>query len=212
MKEWTLYLSRVLPECKLVPRPLAVEAIRDAAIELCERSGVWRENQEEEYDIGGEEGNYEFRVDAQTVVHRVDVAKITNGPKLEIRTFGWVDDNYPDWRSGTVTGQPTLLTQIGPEEFWLVPFPASEGLLSLQVRLKPKRDSDGGPDFLLEEHVETIAAGAKARLMGMEGQPWTNDKGVLKYQARFDMATGKAKTRAAKAFGRGISRVRPQFF
>jgi hypothetical protein len=208
---WADYLKQVAPELKGCPRAMMIEAIRNTTIELCEKAFCWRELQSCEYPVGASQGCYDFHVDPGSVVHRIDKATLDNGTEMEVRTTNFADTYYPQWRAGKVIGPPTIITQVTPEQFILIPFPASNGTLSLEVSLKPTRLADGAPKFIYNEWVEVIGAGAKARLMVMDNKPWSNEKKAGVYMSAFNEASKEIHSRAGKAFGRAPNRCVPQY-
>lgn len=209
MKRWTLYLPDVLPEVKLCPQPLAVQKVREAAIELCVESKVWQQIQDP-YSITSGELAYEFDVDTGSLVTEIMTAQLQDGRDLDIRTPEWCDENFPLWRTG-LAGTPCAITQIQPDEFRLAPQPATTMELTLTVALKPTRDSTQGPDFLFDDYYKAICASAKSMLMLMARQPWSNPNQAAIYAGMATSEASKARVRVQRAFGRAPTRVRAQF-
>lgn len=211
MKDWTKYLPKVQPEVGMCPPELALEEIRNAAIEFCERSRCWMVIQDP-YPVGGKEMSYDFDADNGAVVWLVDHAELDDRNELLLRSPAWCDDEYPGWRRGEITGAPAALTQLDPESFILVPAPDVTREVTLTVALKPTRDSPRGPDFLFNDYYEGIAAGAKSRLMLMKDKPWTDAQQGAAYMAFFNEKVDEAALRREKAWGRATIRVKPDYF
>jgi len=205
---WSAFHPLVLSEVPMCPKPMVTKAIRDAAIEFCERTAIWKDTQE--YPVGLD-AEYEFEGDSESIVHRIDSAKIVNGPDLEIESPERVDELYPSWRDGTLAGQPAVLTQLAPRTFHLVPAPSSDMILTLGVALKPAKGSQYTDSWLHEEYEEAIAAGALARLLSMPRKSWTSTSDAATFAAVFNDRIAGGNLRAAKAFGRAPLRVRAQF-
>lgn len=213
MKAWPLFLPQVHPETYGAPQILEIEAIRNAAIDFCERTKCWQEIQPP-YPLATGVTSYQFATDRGVLVHEILGYHLLGGasPLVKPQTTQWCDENYPGWPDGVQVGKPTNVTQLDPDSFWPIPAPSGGPWSAvLQVCYKPTRDSTQGPDLLFNDYYEVIALGAKARLMAMPGQVWANPQLAVAYGALFDSATEKANVRVAKAFGRGRIRVKANF-
>lgn len=204
---WTEFYPLVLSQVPLCPKPMVLKAIRDSAIQFCERTNVWKDTQE--YPVGTD-ADYMFENDSVAVVWRVDEAKIVDGADLDIVSPEVADERYSGWRDGSVTGNPAVLTQTSEEYFTLVPAPTTDVVLHLGVSLKPAKASTYTERFLLNNHEEAIVAGALARLMGMPNKPWSSNAAAT-FAAVFNDKTVDVNLRVAKAFGRAPIRVRGQY-
>lgn len=205
---WSAFEPLVLSEVPMCPRTMVTKAVRDAAIEFCERSYVWKDTQE--YPVGLD-AEYDFEGDSEAIVHRVDAAKIVDGADLDIESPERCDELYPTWRAGALTGQPSVLTQTSPRSFILVPAPNADMILTLSVSLKPSKTSGYTEAWLHEEYEEAIAAGALARLLSMTNKTWTNPSAAATFAAVFKDRVAGGNMRMSKAFGRAPLRVRAQF-
>lgn len=217
MKSWDLFLPQVAPETYGAPKILQIEALRNAAIEFCEKTLVWQEEQDP-YPLPnlvmGADPFLDFAFPKGVLVWKILHAHLLGGgaPLVTPRTSQWCDQNFPGWQDGAQLGRPTNVVQISPEQW--APVPAANGgpwQMVLHVAYKPDRTATSGPDFLYNDYYEQIAAGAKARLMAMGKKPWgdTNMAGV--YLGVFNEAIRQANTRQAHGFGRGRNRVKAEF-
>jgi hypothetical protein len=220
MKTWDLFLPQVAPETYGALHIMQIEAVRNAAIEFCEKTRTWQE-QQAPYPlptiVAGASPFLDFQFDTGQLVYEILAAGLCNtnsniSTEVTPRTAQWADERYPGWQSGAHVGTPSNVVQISSDQF--APLPAANGepwTLVLHVALKPDRASTSGPDFLYNDYYEQIAAGAKARLMGMTGKPWSNPTMAVANAGIFDAAIIKANTRQAHGFGRGRVRVRAEF-
>jgi hypothetical protein len=220
MKAWTLFLPLVASETYGAPKVLQLEHIRNAAIEFCERTKAWQEEQAAyplPTSVLGSSPFVDFQSDTQKLVHEILAAGLrTSGTAatwpVTPRTAQWCDQRYPGWQHAGVVGTPDSVVQISPDQF--APVPAASGgpwEMLLHVAYKPTRTATSGPDFLYNDYYEQIAAGAKARLMAMPGKAWSNPQLAGVYASVFDAAITKANSRQAHGFGRGRVRVKAQF-
>ena len=182
-----------------VADPTAYFAIRQAAIEFCERTRMWQFT--DEFPVTAEECEG-LLTPAGSVVHEIDHVWF-DGQELRKVTPGKLDELIPAWRSGAdkPTGTPSYITQTEPNTITLVPF--GSGSVRVSLYLKPTQDCDQLPDFLAEQHRETIAWGALARVLLIPNQSFTNpEMGAAfgqSFQARLDGKASKGITGQQRA-------------
>ena len=186
-------LDAFLPNIRLyapgVADPTAYFAIRQAAIEFCERSRAWRFDDEFNVTTDDAEG---LLAPANSVVLDIDGVWF-NGQKLTPKTPNQLDKLLPTWRSGAdkSTSKPLYVTQTELNTIQIVPFQA--GKVKLSLFLKPAQDADELPDFLADQHRETIAWGALGRILLIPNQSFTNpDMGAAFGQAFQQKLDGKS--------------------
>lgn len=167
-------LDEFLPNIRMyapgVADPTAYFAIRQAAIEFCERTRFWR--YEDDFNIAADDCEG-LLAPQDAVIHEVDGVWF-EGRKLRPVTPDKLDDLLPGWRSGAVptTGAPAYVTQLLPNTVSLVPF--GSGRVKLSLILKPSQNAEQLPDFLANQQRETIAWGALARILLIPNQSFTN--------------------------------------
>ena len=170
MKDLDAFIPNIRMYAPGVSDPAAYFAIRQAAIEFCERTRFWR--YEDEFaitstDIDG------LTAPSGSVIYDIDAVWF-NGRKLTPKTTGQLDVLEPTWRSGATaqTSTPKYVTQTEPNTIQIVPF--QTGQLKFALFLKPSQDATEVPDFLVDQHRETIAHGALARILLIPNQSFTN--------------------------------------
>jgi len=180
---FTDFLSYVLPSAPSVPEPLAIQALRNAAIEFCERTRSWRRL--EEIDVVGDE--YEIvPVPAQSSLFEIEEAwfKLTDaerwGNKLKRVPFKEIEPNdLPQEGDTPGTSPPEYISQISHDKIIIVPL--ATGTLRISMFLTPSHTAEDCDDFLFENYAQDIADGALAGLLLTPGQPYTNPNlGVAK--------------------------------
>jgi len=186
MTELDVFLPNIRLYAPGVADPTAYFAIRQAAIEFCERTRVWRFADEFNVTADDCEG---LLAPANSVVHDIEGVWF-DGQKLKPKTPKQLDDIIPAWRSGAEkpTGNPAYVTQTAPNTITLVPH--ADGRVKLSLFLKPAQDADELPDFLADQHRETIAWGALGRIRLIPNQSFTSPEmgGVFGqlYQQKLD--------------------------
>lgn len=200
MKDWTLFLPSVQPEVAACPPPIAIQAIRDTAIDFCAESKIWQEVQPAYFLTPGLV-SYPLEADAGTRVYQIVEAQVA-GRELGVLTPETCDRLFHGWRLG-LAGTPEAVTQMQPEEFCVLPQPTVTTQLILTVILGPTRDSTQGPDFLFNDYYDALCSGAKARLLLMRGTIWADPQQGLAYAAVAANAITRARERRTSVFGQG---------
>lgn len=167
MKTLDAIRSSVLPFAGGVPIPTADYWILQSAIELCERTKVWK--WEDTLDVVGEEEEIYVPYGANVV--SIQEARF-NGVQLEPKTNEWLDDHVANWREAAVEVTGQYITQLTPNTLRVVP--AASGELTLTLHLKPAYDADELPDFLVNLYRREIAHGALGYILALPNQPFTD--------------------------------------
>lgn len=169
--------------------PTSYFAIRQAAIDFCERTRAWRFDDEFTVSADDYEGLY---APDNSVIHEIEGVWF-DGNRLTRKTPSQLDELLPKWRSGgeKPTGLPSYVTQIEQNTITIVPF--SAGKVKLSLFLKPSQNADELPDFLADQHRETIAWGALSRILLIPNQSFSNpDMGAAFGQAFQGKIDGKS--------------------
>lgn len=168
----TEFLPHVLPQVPGCADILAVHAIREAAIEFCERSLAAREEQAAQTLTAAD---LPLDVAVPTGARLVKVLAVTlDGSELDVAA----------WRQPN----PTQLTLISP--------PSASFTLALTVAYAPLRNASSVDDWLYQHYADGIAAGALARLMSMAAMPFANPELAMFKRAAFLSAIDGARIEA----------------
>lgn len=194
-------LDDLLPSISLFAPGAAIPAVyfavRQAAIEFCERTRLWRFA--DEFEVASADDD-PLLAPSGSVIHEIEEVRF-EGQKLAPKTTRWLDDNCLGWRENTYTGTPAYVTQTEPNVLFLVP--RGTGTVSLSVWLKPAQDADDLPDFIVDQYRETIAHGALARLLLIPNQSFTSpEMGIAfggAFQAKLDSLCAKGFTGQQRA-------------
>lgn len=208
-KAFTAFYDEVLPDVPGAPQALALNAIRNAAIEFCLKSKVWVVDHDPLSAIAGQ-SVYEFEPPTGAVVSGV-VSAWFDGRRMAPTTQAELSDEFANWR--TMNGTPTRYLQENAGEIILFPIPASAlaGALTMKVSLKPSRASTTIDSWLFESYLEAIAHGAKWKLMIMPKKPWSDGATALYHKEMFDAAVDGARLAAFKGLGKAPLRSTARF-
>lgn len=207
----TSWYDDVLPHVPGCVEPVALHAIRLAAIDFCERTWVINDDHSP-IDIVADQASYNYVPPTGKLVHK----------RLEVWYAGnAIIDRAPDqlkliyganWQ--TQAGLPLYHTATGPRAIRLVPIPteALTGGLTLRVAYKPTQAATTVDDILLEDYREPIANGARMRLMLQAKKPYTNQKQAGIEKEFFDAAVAMVRHQVQRGFGRSRAKTTAHFF
>ena len=199
--EWEQFLKEVLPDVKGCPVTIAENAIRNAVIDFCNQSRVWREDAAPISLVQG------------TSAYTIDVSAVDPAGEAQIVTVHKVrltDSNIPlpalplqyadDFITQTAEQRPEWFYCKSPPQIVFGPAApdAAYTTAELKVVLKPTRDATQAPDFIYNDWLEEIAHGAKYRLMAMEGRPWAAVDMVSYHRREFVTGWTEARIRDVK--------------
>lgn len=202
---YTSFLPKVSPEVPGCPLSVAEDAVRESAIEFCERGLAWIHTHDPLPSIANY-GTYPFEPPSGALVCRLLQAWFENR-QLIPRTADQLAEEFSNWT--TATGSPRYTVQDDEENLIIVPMPTTNvaDAIRMRVALRPTHASTEIETRIYEHHLDTIAMGAKSKLMMMSDKPWANANMAAAYKAMFDEKTDAARYKAQKGYGRAVRRV-----
>lgn len=191
MATWADFYPFVRPSAAGCPAPLLDKELREAAREFLRRTRLWREWLE---PVAARQAvrDYDIEVPQGTAVVRVERATV-NAMPLELLSHNVIGMDY----ERRVAEQGGVTTRDRVAFTLLRPLPAGAAI-ALEASLMPGRRSSGVPDDVFEQHVEAIAAGARARLLVMP--EFLNVEGAAIASARFEEAVRVTAVQAWRGF------------
>ena len=204
------FLPEVMPDLPGCPEPMVINAIRNAAIEFCERSWAWRVDLDP-IDAIANQAVYDLSPPNSSVVCHVIYVDFM-GKQLFPATPDQLNDIWRGWRT-VKNVQPTYFFLPDQRTIQLVAAPsaATVAAVNMTVALKPTRTSKGLETVVYEEYAEGIAHGAKARLNAQINKEWTDKELSVYHNSMFMESYGMANLSAAKSFTRSPFRTRAHF-
>jgi hypothetical protein len=173
--------------------------LRAAAIEFFKRTRAWMIwldpiaalNNTREYTIV---------VPAETFINRIEAVTV-GGTPLNVNSYRYAPAQSQTTNMGYDEAYGSSLSTLMLSNFYT----AGTQIL-VQASLVPKRDSTGIPDALFEKYADDICEGAKARLLILPKQEWTDAASAGIAKSIFDNLVAE---RAAEAWrGNASSRNR----
>ena len=198
-------VMEVAPAC---PEPVALRHLRDAAIDFCRRTRIWRTTESwgitvSEYEI--------VVVDQEAALFEITHARIDDS-HLEAITIDQLDIERREWRDEE--GQGKFITQSFPNTVRVVPKPAVETpaqTLTLELVLVPAIDAVRIPDELVTLYSKVIADGALGRVLLLPA-PWGNAELGLAHRSEFERELGRWQHQIPKGQQKSKRRTKATFF
>lgn len=191
-------IPRVAVSAHGCPQPTLIQYIRDAAIEVCERTLVWRYEPTVTQLVAGEY-EYEYDTPAQAEVHAVLTATV-NGERLQPVTLEQLYERYPDWPSTDPNKRatPRLICQLDSDHFVLAPLPDSAVTyeLTMIVALKPLRTATSMGASALDEIETVVTHGALQNLLVLPNQAWSDRELAVYHAKQYVSKTTERRARA----------------
>ncbi|QMV32517.1 virion structural protein [Ralstonia phage Claudette] len=196
-------IHRFAPGC---PEPTAFAAIREAAIKFCERTRLWR--CDDEFDVTANECA-DVAVPYGAALYEMELVQF-NGRDLRPVSTQWLDEQAPEWRTNTQASQAQYVTQYSEDT--LTFYPPDNGRVKVYGLLKPTLDADSLPDFIADKYRKTIADGALSELLIIPGKTWMSADLAVFFGSRFDRELDRLSTKTIKGQQRAPVRTKAQFF
>lgn len=209
MAKWEDFYKYVRLDVQGCPIDIVKDSIRDACIEFCEKSLIW---QQERLcgDLVKDEHQYAYNTWGKdsTMVEPVTVIirdKDLNGnlvqyPVAKTNRYD-LDALYPQWRLKK-DKYPKFFYMEDPNVICFVGTPSEDIVDAIHIlaAVKPTRDSDELPDFLLRDWAEVIASGALSKLHSMVGKVWAKPNLTNFYIRKFTAGISRAKSKTYKSW------------
>ena len=166
------------------------------------------------YILGSREGADEF-----TPMPSASLDNLYRDPPDSVSDVHWVHipvsslqptdvPSIPQDDLNALTGEFRTIERGDMSELRLSPAPLETLDLVLRVSLCPNVLDVGAPKTLLRRHREAIVLGALHRLLRMPYRDWTNKRAATEYEAQYEDALVRARTRASGRLSGQVSKLR----
>ena len=192
----------VAPYVNGAPFATILYHLREAAIEFCTRTLVWRVDLDPILTVV-DQGTYALKLPDESRVVKLLRYQLGEHPYGNIVT--------PD------KGQDLLDYNSGYDAIWttdklnvsVCPVPKAAGQsMAITVALRPSADALTIPEFLFEDYATCIAEGAVSRIAAIPRQSFTDLQQAAVYGAKFKDEMDRVAAAAGKGFGRSRNRSR----
>jgi hypothetical protein len=214
LRSYSDFAPRVQAVAAMCPQAVVIDHIRRAAIEVCERTLMFR--MQTTLNLNPNVFEYSYpNVPASTQVCAVFEAFI-NDRQLERLTLEQALERNPKWADVTKTddaSEPRILSELTPEKFVVLPMPDDSKTYTLRVfyALKPTRASTGLEEFIFNELEDAIFHHTLQNLLLVPNEPWT-DGDLAAYHAKqylFKLSERRARANVGTMRGSMSVRMRP---
>lgn len=195
-------LADVLVDAESCPTFLAITHLRKAARRFCEGTHLWTVTLADISTVAGT-GAYALQVPAQS--SPVRLARVNVGDERDVDIL-----ELEDAKAEVDRGRQSSFAWLEAGQLHIGPTPARAVPVSVQLSLKPTATAEGLPDWIVEDHLETLVEGAKASLLALPGKDWTNPGAAATSEAVFSSALNGAAINKTK--GRARTRGRRSTF
>lgn len=214
-------LTKVYQYAPSCAEAAAVDAYRTAAIAFCERTRLWRADLTcvattnpvpvVPYTASPLANKITLPADAELFEFG---PMLIDGRKVDPATIAEVDDFYPNWRTDTSTGTPSLFTQKQDDEIHFVPSfnTVATAAIKANVILKPTESASTIPSAIAAKYRAELAHGALAIVLSLPGQSFTNPNLALYFQSQFDAELDRLFTRSTKGQQHAPLRSKSKWF
>ena len=203
-------LSSIVPG---VGTPAVLEYVRRAAIEVCERTLVWRYEQDPLILSAGVY-EYEYETPENTEVCGVIHARLNGASTLTPLIQEEIHRKYPSWpeTDSTLWSEPQYIGQLNPDCFVVAPIPNSDKSWSLKMflALRPTPDATGMEKTFFDEVETAILHGAAQHLLTIPDKPWSDEKAANYHAQQFAYKINARRARANLGNPRGSVSVQMQ--
>lgn len=206
-KSYEEFFPYVLPEVAGCPEITAIQAIRDSVINFCEQSLIHQTDHDPvsvvariaDYDLDSPVNNHRITKVMKAWYKGVELLPAApdqvRDPSVYNQRIGGYQTDY---------STPKYFIQKDSSTFSLLPIPdqSLSSAITMRVALVPLRTSTTCEDFLFEQWVEPIAAGAVSKLQLSAGKPYSNPAAAAIHQATFIRGLNAARQKANRGYTR----------
>ena len=205
------FFPYVLPEVIGCPEPMLKMQLLLSASEFCRETLAWTE-QQDSTPLANGVSDYELEMPSQAYALTVRDVWL-GGRRLRPMTMHALQDVMPNWATAESNEPIYYNASVERGSIRVFPVPANViGSLSIRASFIPIMTATTLPDFLASRHMEVIAAGAKSRLMLMNGAPWSNPAMGAYYRQLANDGIVSARVEEAHDRVPGSVTVRPRSF
>lgn len=207
-KPLDVFMPLIMPHAKGAPLPTAYNALRNAAIEFCERTRLWRWT--DEFDVTDLQCE-QIDTPTDSVVHEIESVRF-NGAKLDPAGAEWLDHEYrnTEWEARYRNGNPQFYTQRELGSIMIAPY--ATGRVRWDLYLKPHPEARSLPAFMSRDYRQLIAEGALGYLLMTPEQPFSNPDLATFYQLKFNNNMDKLFDKKSKGQQRARIRTKANWF
>jgi hypothetical protein len=202
LADFARYVRPEVPGC---PEIQILDAILHAGIEFCKRTKIQRETVT--VSTVADTARYDLTAELASGTEPDEVLSVAREGADDLTASS--EQDFLDLQLDQ-SGQPQFFYLDG-NDLVLGRIPSGAEDLTVTVKARPAEGATALPDELYRRYRTQLAAGAKAFLMMMDKQPWTNLQQAAIHSAVFQGAIDEENLRYAKGGGATPLRTVAQF-
>jgi hypothetical protein len=180
VKSWAQFLPDVLVHVPGCPDPVAEHALLRAAQEFFETTRVWKLWLTDTLTVA-DQTEYFLFLEPKSELVRLERATLA-GRTIVVRS----EDELPaDWMTSPQCVETGVHTP-DQKALILLPAQAADQVLKVEASIKPANDATGIEDYLFDQYVKQIAAGAVAALKEHAEKTYTDPVGASTWRSTFN--------------------------
>ena len=208
----------IVPDVLPCPDPIVERELIGTIIEFCKLTHVITKDFNVELDSDDIDSEFQDSIDIDlneyfTNYRPVAVVRINIDGTDYIPKYKEVVNTIDAWDSSVHSDSVKYFYFLSNSTLRIYDMSTADSNLYLRIALKPERDiTEVEDENLYEDHLETIAAGVRSRILNMPGKPWYSR--LSAQQAHIDWRRGVSKARANfdKGYTRNPQAVNPVSF
>lgn len=191
---------------------IIVQTLAAVAGDFCTRTLVWQELQS---PIPLRDGVSQYDIDAPRGARVIGVTEVWQGAsRLTPVTQASLSQALPDWQSASAATPSFFNVAHDLKLLTVYPKPAlaQRAPLTLRVRYAPTRMAQELPDFLVDEHLDALVLGTKARMFAQVNVPWSAPQSAPPLAFAYELAVADARIVELHGHVPSSLRVQPRRF
>ncbi len=198
MKAWDQFFPALMVDLPGCPQPVVTHALKRAAQDFFRQTLLWR-IWLEPMRTANNINEYELEVEPHTELVRIERATLDGRP-IVISTAASMPT---DWKTNPLGIEDCIFCADG-KSFTLIPYKDGGLVLLIEASLRPSDSAVGIEDCLFDLYSETIAHGAKARLLRQPAKPYSDLGASIDAQMLFDHAIGLINIQQFRVFSSSL--------
>jgi nucleoside diphosphate kinase len=214
----SIFKKYIAPDVLPCPDPIVERELIGTIIDFYERTHVITKDFNVELDSDDIDSDYQDSIDIDlneyfTNYRPVSVIRLNVDGRDYTPKYKEILNDLDAWESSVREEDVKFFFFLTNSSMRVYDMETSDSNLYIRMAIKPTRDiTEVEDESIYEDHLETIVAGVKARVLRMPGKPWTNQTAARQADIDWRRGTSKARLRFDKGYTNNPQTVNPQSF
>ena len=208
----------IVPDVMPCPDPIVERELIGTIIEFCKLTHVVTKDFNVELDSDDIDSDYQDSIDIDlneyfTNYRPVSVIRMNIDGVDYVPKYKEVINTIDAWDSSIHSEFVKFFYFMSNSTIRVYDIASGDSNLYLRIALKPERDiTEVEDENLYEDHLETIIAGVKSRILRMPGKTWHNKAGAYDAYVTWRRGVSKARANFDKGYTNTPQVVNPRSF